>query len=107
VRCICARHENAEQNADHGAPLPRAPPCARHGERKQSQAADRETKREEGEERIDGHRVLDLDEGDAPDNGDENECDQRHRPSIVIARSHSRGAGGGAPLDPLFLLKRR
>ncbi len=65
--------QKAEKNPNQSAlPALGAPPAGQ-GKRKQGQTADGETNREEGEERIDGDRVLDLDEGDTPDNGDENQ----------------------------------
>ena len=39
---------------------------------------DRVANGQEGEQWIDRNRVLDLDEGDAPDRGDDDERDQRH-----------------------------
>src|SRR5881397_2497292 len=55
--------------------LVRSSPAVRRGNRER-EPGDREPNREKREQRVDLDRVLDLHEGDAPDGGDQEQCDE-------------------------------
>jgi hypothetical protein len=59
-------------------------PRRRH---RQGHGRDRESQGKESEQRVERHGVLDLDERDSPDRGDDDQREERQHPAIVPATS--------------------
>ena len=75
---VCSAYPAARSSAERGAREPALAPEPAHagpGRHRERGGRDREADREEGEERVELERVLDLDEGQPPDgrDGDERE----------------------------------
>ena len=85
LEAVAGREQDAEQRAraDPARAEPRHAPGGDRGERGRR---DREANREEREQRVEGDRVLDLDEGDAPDRGDGDEREQRGHPPTLQSK---------------------
>ena len=99
---VCRRVAAGEQQAEERprrepGPAERAhAPRARNRERR---SRDREADGEEREERIERDRVLDLDEGHAPDRGHGDQREQRHR---AILSYNDEGDSSGAFVTSLL-----
>ena len=93
LKCTHDRLQYIRQNGGPDERLNDVSDAPDQGQSSEHEARDRESNGEEREQRIDRDRVLDLDEGDAPNRGDEDKCEERHKRSLDLAPVSEPAAG--------------